>query len=127
MSAEAPYIGLVASPKRASEVLAWLRGRGHPDDELVRIRAPAGLDLGATTHEEISVSILAELVAWRAGGGGRTVTSINPPEVAIDPVCDMEVEIATARWVTEHEGKKYYFCSPGCQKSFEADPARFAG
>ena len=51
--------------------------------------------------------------------------SINQPEVAIDPVCQMEVEIATARWVSEHDGQKYYFCAPGCQKAFEANPAGF--
>lgn len=56
-----------------------------------------------------------------------TQPEIEPPEVAIDPVCEMEVDIASARWVSEHEGKKYYFCSPGCQKAFEADAARYLG
>lgn len=125
LRSEAGYVGLVASSKRATEVMSWLRGRGVSEEAIVRVRAPAGLDLGATTHEEIAVSILAELVAWRAGGGARPVVSINPPEVAIDPVCQMEVDVATARWVSEHAGQKYYFCAPGCQKSFEADPARF--
>ncbi len=123
----APYVGLVASSKRAAEVLSWLRGRGVDDEDLARVRAPAGLDLGATTHEEIAVSILAELVAWKAGGGSRPVTSVSPPEIAIDPVCHMEVEIATARWVSEHEGKSYYFCAPGCQQTFEASPEKFLG
>ncbi|HKX76547.1 MAG TPA: XdhC family protein [Acidimicrobiia bacterium] len=127
LGSPAGYVGLVASSKRASEVLAWLRGRGVSEEELARVRAPAGLDLGATSHEEIAVSILAELVAWRAAGGARPVMNIEQPEVAIDPVCQMEVEVATARWVTEHEGKKYYFCAPGCQKSFEANPERYLG
>jgi xanthine dehydrogenase accessory factor len=127
LRSEAGYVGLVASSKRATEVMSWLRGRGVSEESIVRVRAPAGLDLGATDHEEIAVSILAELVAWRAGGGARPVISINPPEIAIDPVCEMEVDVATARWVSEHEGKKYYFCAPGCQKAFEADPARYLG
>ena len=121
----APYVGLVSSSKRASEVLSWLRGKGVREEDLVRVRAPAGLDLGATSHEEIAVSILAELVAWKAAGGSRPVMSINQPEVAIDPVCQMEVEIATARWVSEHDGQKYYFCAPGCQKAFDANPVAF--
>ncbi|MDP3983621.1 MAG: XdhC family protein, partial [Acidimicrobiia bacterium] len=125
LRSEASYVGLVASPKRASEVLSWLRGRGMAEEDLIRVRAPAGLDLGATSHEEIAVSILAELVAWRAGGGARPTITVKPPEVAVDPVCEMEVEIATARWVTHHQGKTYYFCAPGCQKAFEADPVRF--
>ena len=127
LRSEAGYVGLVASAKRATEVKTWLRGRGVSEEAMIRIRAPAGLDLGATGHEEMAVSILAELVAWRAGGGARPMISINPPEVAIDPVCEMEVDVATARWVREHEGKMYYFCAPGCQKAFEADPTKYLG
>ncbi|MEX2622191.1 MAG: XdhC family protein [Acidimicrobiia bacterium] len=127
LRSEAGYVGLVSSSKRATEVMSWLRGRGVSEEAIVRVRAPAGLDLGATTHEEIAVSILAELVAWRAGGGARPVVSINPPEVAIDPVCEMEVDVASARWVSEHAGQKYYFCAPGCQKAFEAEPAKYVG
>ena len=44
---------------------------------------------------------------------------------AIDPVCHMEVETETAEWTSEHEGKMYYFCAPGCKRSFDADPARY--
>jgi xanthine dehydrogenase accessory factor len=44
---------------------------------------------------------------------------------AIDPVCDMLVDVATARFVAEHEGQTYYFCCPACKKKFEADPARY--
>lgn len=51
--------------------------------------------------------------------------NIEQPEVAIDPVCEMEVDIATARWVTEHEGRKYYFCAAGCQRAFEANPEQY--
>jgi xanthine dehydrogenase accessory factor len=56
-----------------------------------------------------------------------TQQEIEPPEVAVDPVCHMEVEVATARWVSEHDGKQFYFCAPGGQKSFEADPAKYVG
>ena len=45
--------------------------------------------------------------------------------MAIDPVCDMEVEIATAQWKTEYQGKTYYFCSPGCKRSFEKAPENY--
>jgi Cu+-exporting ATPase len=44
---------------------------------------------------------------------------------AIDPVCKMEVEIETAQFKTEHSGQTYYFCSAGCQKSFEKDPHHY--
>ena len=45
--------------------------------------------------------------------------------MAIDPVCDMEVEIATAQWKTEYKGTTYYFCSPGCKRSFEKEPEKY--
>ena len=43
-------------------------------------------------------------------------------DVAIDPVCMMEVDEATAKFTSEHEGKTYYFCAPGCKRAFEKDP-----
>lgn len=46
-------------------------------------------------------------------------------EEAIDPVCGMTVEIATAEYSTEHHGKTFYFCAAGCQRAFEADPESY--
>ncbi|MFZ5853585.1 MAG: XdhC family protein [Chloroflexota bacterium] len=64
---EAAYVGLVASPTRAAVVRSYLRDRGVPEERLAALRAPAGLDLGAETAEEIALSILAELVQVRRG------------------------------------------------------------
>ena len=44
---------------------------------------------------------------------------------AIDPVCGMEVDPATAQWKTEYKGQTYYFCAPGCQQSFEKEPEKY--
>jgi len=41
------------------------------------------------------------------------------------PVCGMNVDPATAKWSHEHRGATYYFCNPGCQKKFVADPERY--
>ena len=49
----------------------------------------------------------------------------KPMTTAIDPVCKMEVEIETAQYKSEHAGEMYYFCSAGCQKSFEKDPHQY--
>ncbi|MGH8775652.1 MAG: YHS domain-containing protein [Jiangellaceae bacterium] len=38
----------------------------------------------------------------------------------------MTVGIATARWHTEHDGRTWYFCGPGCLRAFTAEPAAFA-
>ncbi len=48
----------------------------------------------------------------------------TPPGIAIDPVCGMQVEIATAQHTTEYQGTTYYFCGKGCKLDFEDDPER---
>lgn len=47
-------------------------------------------------------------------------------EKAIDPVCGMTVDSATAAASIEYEGTTYYFCSQPCAASFEANPAKYA-
>ncbi len=46
--------------------------------------------------------------------------------MAKDTVCGIQVQMETARWTVEHAGQTFYFCSPGCLKSFEQDPERYA-
>ncbi|MGW8318994.1 MAG: YHS domain-containing protein [Candidatus Promineifilaceae bacterium] len=45
--------------------------------------------------------------------------------MAIDPVCKMEVEEATAQWKSEYQGQTYYFCSPGCKQAFDKAPEKY--
>jgi len=45
--------------------------------------------------------------------------------MAIDPVCQMEVDEKKAQHKIEHKGKIYYFCAPGCKKAFEENPEKF--
>jgi xanthine dehydrogenase accessory factor len=68
-----PYIGLVASRKRSRLVLEYLRKEGFGDAELARVHAPAGLDLGARSPEEIALSVMSEIVLLRRGGSGATM------------------------------------------------------
>lgn len=128
LQSAAGYIGLVASRKRAETIVGYLRDRGLQADQVSRVIAPAGIDLGHIAHNEIGVSIVADLVRRRAAGElkGWPVPS-EKPHIAIDPVCKMEVDVATARWITEHDGETYYFCAPGCLASFENSPAEYAG
>ena len=42
-----------------------------------------------------------------------------------DPVCGMEVDEKNAAAKTQHMGKTYYFCAPGCKKAFDANPAKY--
>jgi xanthine dehydrogenase accessory factor len=125
LSTPAGYVGLVASRKRADSVIEYLRSRGADDADLARVHAPAGLDLGNTDTAEIAVAVIAEVVSLKAAGGLATGVTVAQPATAIDPVCQMTVDIATARHTTAHGGTTYYFCAPGCQRAFENDPAAF--
>ncbi len=44
----------------------------------------------------------------------------------IDPICKMAVDESTAEFVSEYEGKKYYFCAKGCKAKFDKDPEKYA-
>lgn len=131
VSAFPAFVGLVASRKRGEAVLGTLADRGVPRNLLDRVRAPVGLDLGHTTHREIAVAILAELVKLRASGelsaaarASLPLVAVSKPE-AIDPVCGMTVPADESSRPYEHQGVTYYFCCPGCRRSFERDPAAY--
>lgn len=47
--------------------------------------------------------------------------------MAMDPVCHMQVDEASARWTSEYKGQTYYFCAPGCKASFDKDPEKYLG
>ncbi len=47
--------------------------------------------------------------------------------MAIDPVCKMQVDEKKAAAKSEYQGKTYYFCSPGCKRTFEQNPAKYLG
>ena len=128
LASPAAYVGLIASRKRADSVMGYLRDRGVPEEALGRVHAPAGIDLGHLPNQEIAVAILAELVQLRAAGELEADAAISAGEEgheAIDPVCGMTVDVATARYVSTYEGRTFYFCSAGCLERFEAAPAEF--
>lgn len=66
----AGHVAIVASRKRAGLMRDFLREEGFGPDALARLRAPAGLDLGARSPAEIALSVLAEIVMQRRGGSG---------------------------------------------------------
>jgi len=45
--------------------------------------------------------------------------------MAMDPVCNMEVDPKTAPAKAEYKGETYYFCAPGCKVAFEKDPEKY--
>ena len=42
-----------------------------------------------------------------------------------DPVCGMDVDPKSAAGKSEYQGTTYYFCSPGCKRSFDKDPQKY--
>jgi xanthine dehydrogenase accessory factor len=70
LRSDARYIALIASVKRAGLVIEHLRGEGFSETDLERVRAPAGIDLGARTPEEIALCVMSEIVLFRRGGSG---------------------------------------------------------
>jgi xanthine dehydrogenase accessory factor len=131
LASDVGYVSLVASRKRAASVAESLGRRGTPAERIGRLKAPAGLDLGAVTPGEIAVSILAEVIQiWRAAkaraGERAAPTPPSPPADARDPVCGMIVEIATARHRSSTGGRAVYFCCARCRQMYESDPTRYA-
>ncbi len=138
LASPARYIGMVGSRRRAEACRAYLRTSGLSEQQIARLKAPAGLDIGAVTPEEIAASIIAELVQVQRRGlpadeSHHTQTpaaseeSIIPAaaETAIDLVCGMTVEIATARHHTSYDGRDFYFCCPACKRLFERNPQEY--
>jgi xanthine dehydrogenase accessory factor len=136
LKAGAGYVGLVASRKRFESVLEYLRTAGLDESQLHALKAPAGLDIQAQRPDEIALSILAEIVQYRRNRPAHYDLSVPVHEhrhehhhehqhhqgIAIDPVCGMEVDIATAKYTHEYEGQTYYFCAAGCKTTFAKNP-----
>ena len=141
------YVGLVASPTRAAVVREWLlEEAGLPEERVAALRAPAGLDVGAETADEVALSILVELVQVRRGRapfvaapGPATTAGLPPGEltmvaaavvddlVLLDPVCGMTVDREEARHLATHDDVVYAFCSISCRTRFVREPAAFVG
>jgi xanthine dehydrogenase accessory factor len=134
LKARVPYVGLVASRKRGDTVRALLDASGVPG--VAAIRSPAGLDLGARTPQEVALSILAEIVQALPSGQEMPVSSAagiaadatsSAPATAVDPVCGMEVDVATARHTADVDGVMYYFCAASCRARFTSRPQDYPG
>src|SRR5262247_3847507 len=126
----AGYISLVASRRRAAVILEALKARGVPADRLSRLKAPAGLDIGAVTPQEIAVSILAEIIQHRRSPklAAAEAVPFAAPAVRIeskDPICGMLVDSVTAKHRSDFEGQTVYFCCRHCKETFDQDPGRY--
>ena len=147
LSERVPYVGLVASKIRGDAVRGSL---DLPEDVLAQLHTPAGLEIGAHSPAEIALAILAEIVSLKgegAEGAGRAngrpaakaapakktettskaAPAQTPTEVAIDPICGMEVAVSEASIHLERDGETFYFCREDCRDAFVAEEASGAG
>ena len=124
LRSEAGYVSLVASRRRAETIRERLKQRGVPAEALGRLKAPAGLDIGALTPEEIAVSILAEIIHHQRSDKGAAAeadvaTVSSAATEARDPICGMLVDVATATHRSEASGQLVYFCCGRCKETFD--------
>ena len=96
LESQAAYIALVSSRHRAALVLDYLAATGIRPEQLERVWAPAGLDIGAATPEEIALSIMSQMVALRRGGAAQPLKHSRARETEVTPAtviteCDVEL------------------------------------
>lgn len=147
----AGYIAFIASARKSEKLKQYLKELGHHPARVDAIVAPAGVEIGAVTPEEIALSVLAGVVQVRRSGRGKTVTALSAaqgtevevqahsccgaedkseattPAEVVDPVCGMTVAVGTADYSYEFQGQTYYFCCGGCEQAFAKAPEKYLG
>ena len=74
---EVAYVGAMGSRHTVADRIERLREAGLSEEEVARLSSPIGLDLGARTPQETAISIVAEIIAVRWGGGGGRLTGTD--------------------------------------------------
>lgn len=92
------YLGLIGSRRRVKGLMEMLAEEGYSRENMARICTPIGLPIGAVTPQEIAISILSELIAYK-----------RLPEHSRDGVrccCDSDVELSTLQYLAENRDPK---------------------
>lgn len=91
LASDAAHIALIASAHRARLVLDYLQAEGVPKEQLEKVWAPAGLDLGAASPEEIALSVMSQIVSARRGGSGKPMKDVKQVEQSAAPEASVQV------------------------------------
>src|SRR5215467_7501767 len=109
------YLGLVASEEKARSLFQYIRDKGTPDEDIARVKCPAGLELGAETLPEIALSVMAEITQLRRVVSAQALELVKisegaslpvmqktaeSPAESVDPVCGMMVATGNTRYIT---------------------------
>jgi len=106
LESEARHIALIASTRRARLVMDYLRKDGVSEETLARVRAPAGIDIGARTPEEIALSVISEIVLVRRDAKLRFMRDkLNQPGHAKDNDTENPASAEVAGTATAGSGR----------------------
>ncbi|MBI2568835.1 MAG: heavy metal translocating P-type ATPase [Candidatus Schekmanbacteria bacterium] len=123
-----PFFGLLLSPVFAAAAMSL--SSVSVIGNALRLRA---LRLPGTASDGHARAPDAAPASSRGDAAPATATPPPPPQEKVmakdqtvtDPVCCMDIDPADAAGTSEHQGRTIYFCSPGCKKKFDPDPARY--
>ena len=118
---------MIISNKKASSLFFQLEKEGYSEEDISRVKFPAGMDINANTPEEIAVSILAELINDRNSVDLKEQVIVESKEdkKKIDPICKMIVDPKNAADTYEFDDINYYFCCTGCKEKFALEPSSY--
>lgn len=119
------FISMIISNKKASSLFFQLEKEGYSEEDISRVKFPAGMDINASTPEEIAVSILAELINDRNSVDlkEQVIVEAKEDKKEIDPICKMIVDPKNAADTYKFDDINYYFCCTGCKEKFALEPS----
>ena len=92
LKTKAGYIGLIGSKRRVLQAFRVLLKEGYTQQQLSRVNAPVGLDIGAETPEEIAVSIMAEIIQHRRLGASKAAEPMKVSTSSLEAVSTVNPE-----------------------------------